>query len=112
MMFFSSRTFPGQWYASSFWRKSGAISNSFLLVFEGQVKINDEEIVNTDHFALFENNGESFTVEVTEDAVVFIVGGEPIGEPIAHYGPFVMNTKEELMEAFDDFNRGKFGTLK
>ena len=86
--------------------------NSFLLVLEGQVKINDEEIVNTDHFALFENNGESFTVEVTEDAVVFIVGGEPIGEPIAHYGPFVMNTKEELMEAFDDFNRGKFGTLK
>jgi redox-sensitive bicupin YhaK (pirin superfamily) len=44
--------------------------------------------------------------------VVLVLSGEPIGEPIASHGPFVMNTKEELREAFDEFNSGKFGVLK
>ena len=99
--------------------KKGAIShyqfpadfNSFLIVLEGQIKVNGEQIVDTDHFALFGNDGEDFTIEVMEDAVVFIVGGKPIGEPIAHYGPFVMNTKEEIMVAMQEFNSGKFGNL-
>jgi len=58
-----------------------------------------------------EKVGEIFTVKVTDDAIVLVLSGEPINEPIAHYGPFVMNTQQELMEAVNDFNAGKFGDL-
>ena len=60
---------------------------------------------------LMANDGESFT-EATDDAVVLVMSGEPIHEPIAAHGPFVMNTRQELIEAFEDFNQGKFGYLE
>lgn len=85
--------------------------NTGLLVIEGNVKVNNEA-VQTDHFVLFENKGEVFTVESSDDAVVLVLSGEPINEPIVPYGPFVMNTKEEIVQAFDDFNNGKFGYLE
>jgi redox-sensitive bicupin YhaK (pirin superfamily) len=83
-----------------------------LLVLEGEVKVNEEE-VPTNNFVLFENNGgETFQIKaISEDSLVLILSGEPILEPIAAHGPFVMNTKAELMQAFEDFNNGKFGEL-
>ncbi len=85
--------------------------NTVALVIEGNVTINDEA-VNTDHLVLFENEGETFTVEASENAIVLILSGEPLNEPIVPYGPFVMNTQEEIVQAFDDFNNGKFGYLE
>lgn len=98
--------------------KAGASTNfafpngytTLLLVLEGEVKVNGE-VVLTDHVALMEREGEEFSVEVTKDAVVLVISGEPLNEPIAHYGPFVMNTSDELVQAVDDFNSGKFGDL-
>jgi quercetin 2,3-dioxygenase len=86
--------------------------NTGLLVIEGSVKVNDGEKVPTDHFVLFENQGEHFAIEALENAVVLVLSGEPINEPIAAYGPFVMNTESEIKQAIDDFNKGKFGFLE
>ena len=82
-----------------------------MLVIEGSVKVNGKEIVPLNHFGLFQNSGEDFALEALEDAVVLILSGEPIKEPIAAHGPFVMNTRAELVQAFDDFQKGKFGYL-
>ena len=86
--------------------------NTALLVIEGNVTVNGSDKAETDHFVLFENDGETFTVEAAENALVLVMSGEPIKEPIAAHGPFVMNTKKELIQAFDDFNHGKFGYLE
>lgn len=86
--------------------------NTGALVIEGNIMINGAEKVSTDHFALFENEGETFTIEATEESIVLILSGEPLNEPIVPHGPFVMNTKEEIHQAFDDYNNGKFGFLE
>ncbi|MBL3548350.1 pirin family protein [Chryseobacterium sp. KMC2] len=86
--------------------------NTTALVIEGSIIINGEEKVKADHLALFKNEGNTFTIEATEDAVVLILSGEPISEPIYPHGPFVMNSREEIMQAFEDFNTGKFGYLE
>jgi hypothetical protein len=86
--------------------------NTALLVIEGSIIVNDTEKVPTNHFVLFENKGENFTVEASENSIILVLSGEPIDEPIASHGPFVMNTRQELIEAFDDFNQGKFGYLE
>ncbi len=85
--------------------------NTALLVIEGSITVNNNQQVGTDHFALFENKGEDFSIRADEEAVVLILSGEPIDEPIAAHGPFVMNTREELKQAFDEFNKGNFGYL-
>jgi hypothetical protein len=85
--------------------------STFGIVIEGEVVINGEKNVPTDYLFLLENEGEDFTIQASEDAVVLVLSGEPINEPIVPYGPFVMNTREEIIEAYEEFNSGKFGSL-
>jgi redox-sensitive bicupin YhaK (pirin superfamily) len=85
--------------------------NTGLLVIEGTINVNGSA-APTDHFVLFKNDGENFEIEATDDAVILILSGEPIDEPIAAYGPFLMNTWEEVEQAINDVNRGKFGVLE
>lgn len=84
--------------------------NTTLLVIEGEITVNGEKAGQHD-FVLFRDNAEAISIKANEDAVLLVLSGEPIDEPIAQYGPFVMNTQQELMEAIDDFNSGKFGKL-
>ena len=83
-----------------------------LVMVEGDAKVNGDTEAPQDHFVMFSNDGDTFTVEALSDTVILVLSGEPIKEPIAAHGPFVMNTQEELIEAFQDFNTGKFGYLE
>lgn len=85
--------------------------NTGLLVVKGTALMNGSE-VNADHFVLFKNDGEEITVEATEDSIILVLSGEPIDEPIAAYGPFLMNTWQEVEQAINDVNAGKFGVLE
>ncbi len=88
------------------------VYNSALLVLEGKVTVNGSEEVPANHFALFQNDGETFDIESAEDAIVLVMSGEDLSEPIAAHGPFVMNTRQEILQAFEDYQKGKFGYLK
>lgn len=88
-----------------------ATYNTGILMVEGSAIINGEAVA-TDHFVLFSNDGELITVTATEDAILLVLSGEPINEPIAQYGPFLMNTREELEQAISDVSAGKFGVLE
>lgn len=88
-----------------------ATYNTVMLVVEGSIMVNSSETVPTDHLVLMDNQGTSYNITAQEDAVVLVLSGQPIPEPIAAHGPFVMNTRQELMEAYQQFNQGKFGNL-
>lgn len=86
--------------------------NTGILVIEGTVRVNEKETAPTDHFILFRNEGEVITLKAIENSILLVLSGEPIKEPIVSYGPFLMNTKDEIMKAYKDLNAGKFGQLE
>lgn len=86
--------------------------NTGLLIIEGNVVINGDTKAPESNFVLFNNDGEDFTIEASEDAVVLLLSGEPINERIFAYGPFLMNSREEIEQAYSDYNLGKFGYLE
>lgn len=83
-----------------------------LLVIDGSARINEDSALPQDHFALMANDGDYMVIEAIEDATLLVISGEPIREPIAAYGPFVMNTHEELVQSYADMNAGKYGYLE
>jgi redox-sensitive bicupin YhaK (pirin superfamily) len=86
--------------------------NTAILIIEGSILVNGSQKVATDHFVLMNNDGEAFAIKANESSKVLLLSGEPINEPVFAYGPFVMNTREEIVQAMDDFNNGKFGVLE
>jgi redox-sensitive bicupin YhaK (pirin superfamily) len=85
--------------------------NTGFVIVEGSILINNEEAATLDQFVHFANAGSEIMVEATEDAVILVLSGKPIDEPIEQYGPFLMNTPEEIQQAISDYNQGKFGYL-
>ena len=79
--------------------------NAFLYLFEGQVSIAGETI-KTDHLATFTDGDQVTLVAGENGARLLLLAGKPIGEPIAQYGPFVMNTQDELNQALSDYRDG------
>ncbi|MBI4248668.1 MAG: pirin family protein [Elusimicrobia bacterium] len=85
--------------------------NTALLILQGQVKANDSPAVSEGDCVLFKNDGDEVRVDAVTDAIILFLSGEPIEEPLVHYGPFVMNNIDEINQAIEDFNAGKFGHL-
>lgn len=88
-----------------------ASHNTAILVLHGSAVVNGET-AKEHQMVFFKNEGEEVSIQALEDSVLLFLSGEPIDEPIAQYGPFVMNTQQELQEAFHEFQSGKFGVLK
>ncbi|RZJ75039.1 MAG: pirin family protein [Flavobacterium sp.] len=86
--------------------------NTGFVIIEGSVKVNGKESAKTDQFIHFKNEGENIEIVALENSVILILSGEPINEPIVSYGPFLMNTQQEIKEALADYNEGKFGYLE
>jgi redox-sensitive bicupin YhaK (pirin superfamily) len=82
-----------------------------VLAVEGSALINGEVELPVNNLALFERDGETLRVAALEDGIFLLMSGEPLNEPIAQYGPFLMNTQAEIAQAIDDYRQGKFGYL-
>jgi len=85
-------------------------NNTLVFQLSGKSSVADQQI-EKGNLAILSKSGNSFKLELLEESKVMILNGEPLGEPVAAYGPFVMNTRQELMEAFKDFQAGKMGQL-
>ncbi|MFC6339915.1 pirin family protein [Pseudomonas sp. CCM 7891] len=85
--------------------------NTALVVLKGTVQVNGVELVREGQLALFERDGDQLSLESNNDATFLLLSGDPIDEPIVGHGPFVMNTEQEIHQAFADFQSGQFGQM-
>jgi redox-sensitive bicupin YhaK (pirin superfamily) len=82
-----------------------------LYVLQGELLLNDDETARATELVVFDRSGAEVTLEARAAATVLVMNGEPIDEPIAGYGPFVMNTRQQIQQAFADLQLGRFGTV-
>lgn len=85
--------------------------NVVILVLEGTLQVGGEAVARRGELVTFERGGADVLIESNNEAKLLILTGEPLNEPIVGYGPFVMNTREQIVEAFNDVQTGKFGRL-
>ncbi|MFK2877309.1 pirin family protein [Rhodanobacter hydrolyticus] len=83
-----------------------------LVVLKGAVLVNGSEVTREAQMVVLERDGSEVALEANSDTTLLLLDGEPIDEPIVGYGPFVMNTREEIGQAVTDFNSGRFGRMQ
>jgi len=84
---------------------------SLLVVLDGTVQVNEETVLRAAQMATLSAEGREIRIEANGDAKLLLLAGEPIDEPVVGYGPFVMNSQEEIVRAIEDFNGGRFGRM-
>lgn len=83
-----------------------------VIVLAGTLQVNGTEIVRDAQMALLDREGGELMLEANSDAKLLVLSGEPIDEPVAAYGPFVMNSADEIRQAMNDLAAGKFGEMQ
>ena len=82
-----------------------------LVVLRGEIVVNGEARAAGGQFVLLDRSGADVGIESKTDVTALLLSGEPIDEPVVGHGPFVMNSREEIVRAIEDFNAGKFGRM-
>ena len=85
--------------------------NTSLFVLHGRAAVNESRDVGEAELVVCKRSGSEIVIEARQDSRLLLMSGAPIEEPIARYGPFVMNTRQELIQAVEDYQTGKMGHL-
>lgn len=83
-----------------------------LAIVQGTVLVNGNDVAREAQLVVMAQEGRKLTLEANGDVALLLMSGEPIDEPIVGYGPFVMNSQQEIVQAVNDFNNGKFGSMQ
>ncbi len=86
--------------------------NAFIYLLDGQLTVNGDQEAKGKDLVWLENDGDFINLEACEDTRAIILSGEPINEPVATYGPFVMNNQSEILQAMRDYQKGAMGVLE
>lgn len=87
-----------------------ALYNSGILVIDGSIEVNEIKVPEN-HYVQLKNESGEIHIKASKKSILLVLSGEPLNEPYVNYGPFVMNTEQEIKEAIEDYNNGKFGFL-
>jgi len=82
-----------------------------LFVLKGTVVVNADESANGGELVVFQRKGDKVSIEASADATFVVLNGQPVDEPIVGYGPFVMNTREQIQQAVTDMRTGRLRTV-
>jgi quercetin 2,3-dioxygenase len=85
--------------------------NTAVVLRKGDTTVNGAKLSGEARIATLGQEGGTVVFEAAADSQLVLLSGEPINEPVASYGPFVMNTREEILQAVQDFNSGRFGSF-
>lgn len=85
--------------------------NTGILVVDGDVVVNENTAAPENHYIQFKNEEGLIHIKANKKTILLVLSGEPLNEPYVGYGPFVMNTEDEIRQAIEDYNAGKFGFL-
>lgn len=92
---------------STFTQPVPSAHNAFVHTYRGLVTVSGTEVADR-QMAILANDGDAVTIEASADSRVLVIAGHPLNEPIVQYGPFVMNTSDEIRSTLDDYRRGLF----
>src|SRR6185436_7892557 len=85
------------------------LHNAFVYVISGKIETEGRKEIKTNEVALYERGGTDINLFSAGDAEILLLGGQPHNEPVYAYGPFVMNTEEEIRKCYSDYQSGKMG---